>query len=466
MTVLDRLGELARGPLDAAGAALAAVPTALNHERHRIAITGLQRSGKTVFITSFVHALLHAASAPKQDFPFFPWRDDVQGVAIEDIPGIAAFPYREHLGALLGASPEWPTPTASLTGLRVRIRHTPKGLLARRLSPKATLDLDLVDYPGEWLLDLPMLSQTYKEWSAHMEELAKAGGRADLSGAWLAEAAGVDLDAAEDAEALTRIGRLYLEYLRRCREEKKLYYLQPGRFLQRDGRAFDAVQPFFPVSRGRRAKPGSNAAALRARYLDYRNSVRRFYSQVFGRLRRQVVLVDVLTALQQGHDSFADLALAVRTIADAFEDLAHPLAKWTPMGRVDRLALIATKADHVASVQLLNLVGLLRDMIGEPFIRDNARQSGLLAVASVRATSEAMRKWQGQSLPFLRGVPDGDEDEREVFAGVIPGRIPDAAEWRTFEFNIRNFRPPRLRAPHDRPLPHINLDKVLQFLIA
>ena len=149
MKVFSRLGDIARKPLDAVGTALSEVPVAFSHRRYRIAITGLQRSGKTVFVTSFAHALLNAASAPKQDFPFFPWRDEVQRVTVEEIPGIPPFPYQEHLNDLLSRSPKWPAPTTSLTGLRVRIRHTPTGLIARRFTSAGILDLDLIDYPGE-----------------------------------------------------------------------------------------------------------------------------------------------------------------------------------------------------------------------------------------------------------------------------------------------------------------------------
>jgi predicted YcjX-like family ATPase len=467
MTVLERLGGFARGSLAAVGAALSEVPTALSHERYRIAITGLQRSGKTVFVTSFAHALLNAASAPKNVFPFFPWRGRVQGVTVEDIPGVPRFPYREHLDDLLSASPKWPARTTSLAGLRVRIRHNTTGFIARRVSSTALLDLDLIDYPGEWLLDLPMLSQSYENWSAQTEELAKAVSRAPLSGAWLEAASRIDLDAAENADALAQVGRLYVEYLHRCRRDANLSFLQPGRFVEQHvNDDFIVENPFFPVSRLTRAKAGSNAAALVRRYRAYQKSVRRFYSEVFGRLRRQIVLVDLLTALQHGHDSFADLALAIRTITDAFEDLAHPLTKKVPFRRVDRLALIATKADHVSADQMLNLTGLLRDMIGQPFILNNAREAGLLSVASVRATSERLVKWQGETRPVLFGIREGSAEPTEIHPGVIPGQIPDSEAWGAYEFNIRNFQPPRLHSPHDQPLPHINLDKVLQFLLA
>jgi predicted YcjX-like family ATPase len=53
-----------------------------------------------------------------------------------------------------------------------------------------------------------------------------------------------------------------------------------------------------------------------------------------------------------------------------------------------------------------------------------------------------------------------------VRPGEIPGQIPDRESWNSFVFNIREFAPPRLGAPFARPLPHINLDKVLQSLIA
>ncbi|MBP0576009.1 YcjX family protein, partial [Mycobacterium tuberculosis] len=28
-----------------------------------------------------------------------------------------------------------------------------------------TLTLDIVDYPGEWLLDLPLIGQSYRQWA-------------------------------------------------------------------------------------------------------------------------------------------------------------------------------------------------------------------------------------------------------------------------------------------------------------
>src|SRR5262245_17607434 len=127
MEGFTKLSGLAKAPFEAIANALSEVPRLLNHKGYRIAVTGLQRSGKTVFVTSLVHALLHAADAPQEDFPFFPWRDGAKGATRHDISGVPRFPYRERLEDLLSESPKWPAPTTGLSGIRVRIKHAPTG---------------------------------------------------------------------------------------------------------------------------------------------------------------------------------------------------------------------------------------------------------------------------------------------------------------------------------------------------
>lgn len=468
VTPFSRLRNAADSTLAGIAAAFDASP--LSQRRHRIAVTGLQRSGKTVFITAFAHALRTAAQAPMASFPFFPWRAHVHAVELLEIPGVPRFPFEERLDQLLAETPAWPAPTTGLSGLRVRIRHGDVGLLRSVVSSEATTDLDLIDYPGEWLLDLPMLTQSFRDWSRQMEELANSAGRLDLAAPWLDAVRTLDPAAPENPVELARIGSLYRDYLLRCRQERSLCFVQPGRFALAD-EAVDTTALFFPLSSvrsGVRApRPGTMGAALLRRHADYLKRVRQFYGEVFGRLGKQVLLVDLLSALQQGHEAFADLGLAIRSISDAFDELRHPLLRLLPIARVDRLALAATKADHVTADQHANLVNLLRDLIGEPFLQATARQSGLLAVASVKATTDLKLKVNGLATPFLRGIPAGRDEVLDLQPGVIPGTIPAADQWDELGFNIRRFEPPRLGpAFRDRPLPHVNLDKVLQFLLA
>ena len=465
MRPLSVLKNLAESTLEGIAGALGSVPP--GHRRHRIAVTGLKRSGKTVFITAFAHALLTAARSPMAAFPFFPWREHVQNVDLMEIPGISRFPFEERLNQLLADRPSWPEPTTGLSGLRIRVRHGDVGLLQSVVSPTATTDLDLIDYPGEWLLDLPMLTQSFREWSLQMEELARSGSRLQLAKPWLEAVRSVDPAAQDDPAELTRIAALYRDYLIRCRKDGGLYFVQPGRFAVLDSAGVDPALLFFPLSSAGSARRGTVGAALLRRYADYQKLVRQFYSDVFGRLGKQVLLVDLLSSLQQGHEAFADLGLAIRTISDAFEDLKHPLLRLLPIAKVDRLALVATKADHITADQHANLVSLLRDMIGQPFLLVNARQAGLMAIASVRATTDLRLKVDTLATPFIRGTPAGRDEVLDVQPGVIPGTIPAPDRWNDAEFHVRQFDPPKLgREFADKPLPHINLDKVLQFLLA
>ncbi|MCA0303716.1 MAG: YcjX family protein [Proteobacteria bacterium] len=456
MTDLQRWTDLALAPLKAAGDALVDFPALLTHERRRVAITGLQRSGKTVFITAFAHALVTA-----QSLPFFPFIKKVRDVSLHDVPGLPRFDVEGHLAGLRADPPRWPAATHALSAVRVRIQHDPESFLGRLLASTATLDVDLVDYPGEWLIDLPLLTRSYDEWSRQSEDLAAAPARRDLAAAWRADAALIDLDAPANPALLARVGRLYVDYLRSCRGERALSYLQPGRFLQPETTRDEIL--FFPVARLDRPKRGSNGAVLVERYEAYRGLVRQFHAQVFGRLRRQVVLIDLLTALQQGPDAFADLALTVRTIAEAFDALSPAFAKLLPFAGIDRLALVATKADEVASTQLNNLVGLLESMTGALMLRDGAASSGYHAIASVRATSEVWHTVNTLRLPFLVGIEEGESEPKEFFMGAIPGTIPAADDWSNFDFRIRRFAPPR--GLGSGPLPHLNMDKLLQFLL-
>lgn len=211
-----------------------------------------------------------------------------------------------------------------------------------------------------------------------MEELANSAGRHDLAARWLDAVRAVDPAAPENPAELARIGLLYRDYLLRCREERSLCFVQPGRFALAN-EAADPAALFFPLSAVRsgvhapRGGTMSRAAAPSRRLSESRCASS---TAVFGRMGKQVLLVDLLSALQQGRDAFTDLGLAIRSISDAFDDLRNPLLRLLPLARVDRLALAATKADHVTADQHANLVNLLRDLIGEPFLQATARPVG------------------------------------------------------------------------------------------
>jgi predicted YcjX-like family ATPase len=67
--------------------------------------------------------------------------------------------------------------------IRLALRFRSSESLMRHFKDTSTLYLEIVDYPGEWLLDLPMLAQDYLSWSRQMTGLLQ-GHRAEWSAKW------------------------------------------------------------------------------------------------------------------------------------------------------------------------------------------------------------------------------------------------------------------------------------------
>ena len=137
----------------------------------RLGVTGLARSGKTVFISSLVANLFDRGrmpgliGAPQIKASFLqPQPDDT----------VPRFDYEGHLEALTGADPHWPESTRAISELRLSFRIEPKGFIKSMQGPR-TVHLDIVDYPGEWLLDLLLLDKSYQQWCD--ETLKRMAGR-------------------------------------------------------------------------------------------------------------------------------------------------------------------------------------------------------------------------------------------------------------------------------------------------
>ena len=170
---------------------------------------------------------------------------------------------------------------------------------------RSSLTLDLVDYPGEWLLDLPLLDKSYAEWSretlaASETSGARAAGRAMARPRWSVSTR----RPTRDEDTARRIAELFTAYLKRARDDVyALSTLPPGRFLMPGDLAGSPALTFAPIplSDDAAIASGSLAAMMARRYEAYKAHVARpFFRDHFARLDRQIVLVDALSALNSG----------------------------------------------------------------------------------------------------------------------------------------------------------------------
>ena len=436
----------------------------------RLGVTGLARSGKTVFITSLVANLLDrgrmpgllAASEGRIEAAFLqPQPDDT----------VPRFAYENHLAALTGPTPHWPDSTRAISELRLSLRVRPNGLLAGFQGPH-TVHLDIVDYPGEWLLDLALMDVDYATWSAQV--LARIANREEAAG-YRALVEGIDPEAALDEPVAQALAASFAEYLQTARANG-YSDCTPGRFLLPGDLAGSPVLTFAPLPGGEGPR-GSLLREMARRFEAYkRQVVKPFFRDHFARIDRQVVLVDALGAINQGPRAVEDLRAAMSDILGSFKPGRNGFLTQLLRGkRVEKILFAATKADHLHHSQHASLTAIMEALTRDA--RDRARfagaQTSAMSLASLRATTEATMTHNGETLEVVRGslLDTGKE------AAFYPGELPKdpahllsparagAEKWLDQDYQIMRFAPARLNLrPGDGP-PHIRLDRAAEFLI-
>jgi len=444
----------------------------------RLAVTGLSRAGKTVFITSLIHNLLSAAHNPNR-MPLLKLVGErrlvgarLEGVGAHTLP---RFPYQANIERMAAPSPDWPERTEDVSEIELDVRFAPTGFVGRALGKlggdAATMRLKLIDYPGEWLLDLPLLTQPYALWSRNTIRLFRKGVRAEIARDYLAflETRRHD-DPASEANA-KQAHDLYRAMLMRARNEFGLNYLQPGRFLRSGGLGDAPYFWFAPLDlpEGMEPKPGSLGALMQDRFEVYkREAVTGFYQTHFRNYTRQIVLVDVLRSLLAGADAFEDTRLAVQAIMESFHyGAGSMLSKLLGTNGIERVLFAATKADHVPDMQRDNLAELVRHLAAIPALQvKNARAFAEVgALASVISTQEGTEEIDGRTVQVVIGKPIGTAKQVKFFVGNVPIRPPRPEAWGTRFLNVPVFEPPPIDASPTDGIPHINLDMALQFLL-
>ncbi len=454
----------------------------------RLGVTGLARAGKTVFITALVRNLIEGGR-----LPFFgPVAEGrVLRAYLEPQPddALPRFAYEEHLEALAGDPPRWPESTRRISQLRVTIEYVARGALKRSLGVNR-LHVDIVDYPGEWLLDLGLAGLSYRDWSQAVLSLAREDRHSTLAAPWLAYVDGHDAQAAQDERVALAGSRLYASYLEAARRaDPQLSTLGPGRLLMPGDLEGSPLLTFTPLPVPAHAgiRRGSLAAMMERRYDAYKaHVVTPFFRDHFSRIDRQIVLVDAFTALNGGETALAEIGTVISAVMTPFRTGASiwPMSLLTR--RIDRVLFAAAKADHVHHSSHNELEGVLARLAGPS--ADRAERAGaevkFMALSALRATREGEVKRSDHYLDCIVGTPlageaiAGQTFDGRTQAAIFPGDLPSGAASGSAgvavagarpDVRFIRFQPPRIaRDPLSgapSPWPHIRLDRALDFLL-
>ncbi|WP_417257002.1 YcjX family protein [Celeribacter halophilus] len=433
----------------------------------RLGVTGLSRAGKTVFITSLVANLLDRGRMAQ-----FGPASAISVAYLQPQPDdtVPRFDYETHLSALTAPEPHWPDSTRAVSELRLSFKVRPAGLLGGLTGPR-TVHLDIVDYPGEWLLDLGLMEKSYAEWSA--EALAAARDRVE-GAAFVAALDARDPTAKQDEPAAKALAESFTTYLKAAREAG-YSDCTPGRFLLPGELEGSPVLTFAPLPEGD-APRGSLKREFERRYEAYkREVVKPFFRDHFSRIDRQIVLVDALGAIHSGPKAVEDLRRTMADILAAFRPgRVGRIMSLLGQHKVEKILFAATKADHIHHSQHPRLTAIMEALVREA--RDRADFAGAgtqaMSMAALRATVEETMEHEGQSLDVVRGTTEGGKQ-----AAFYPGELPQdpahilsparngAEKWLDGQYEIMKFRPARLTLRPGEGPPHIRLDRAAEFLI-
>ncbi len=449
----------------------------------RLGVTGLSRAGKTVFITALINALINGARLPG-------FAAEAEGRLIgaelaehpeRDVP---RFAYEQHLEALTGSNPVWPESTRRISQIRVTLKYKSAKWIAGMMGPRQ-VHLDIVDYPGEWLLDLPLLTQNFAEWSENALAHARRADSTEAAKPFLDALDGVDVAAPLDETGAEQIASGFVAYLRTARAEAKaISTLSPGRFLMPGDLEGSPALTFAPLPPPETpAGHKSLYKMFERRFEAYKHLViQPFFRDHFARLDRQIVLVDALRPLNEGAEAMADLELALTEILAAFRQGASGILTGLVSRRIDRILFAASKADHIHHSSHDRLDAVLNRVVARAIRR--ARFAGAetrsLALAAVRATREGQISHDGSPLDVIIGTPekgealDGVTYDGKTEIALFPGDLPETPELALRRdakgplVNFLRFRPPSHLGTNEAGmalLPHIRLDRAIDFLI-
>ncbi|MDZ5696987.1 YcjX family protein [Chelativorans sp. M5D2P16] len=482
MPSLTNLADEARIALDT----VADRATGLWSPSLRLGVTGLSRAGKTVFISALVHNLVHGGRLPLFEAQA---SGRIAKAYLEHQPddAVPRFQYEDHIADLVDRR-VWPESTRAISELRLTVDYESASAWGRMFS-RGRLSIDIVDYPGEWLLDLPLLGKSFETFSREAVEMAKSEPRRDISKDWRDLAASIDPDADADEVLARRLFESFATYLKACKEDGlALSTLPPGRFLMPGDLEGSPALTFAPLARlaEGRPRPGSMQAMMARRYEAYKTHViKPFFREHVARLDRQIVLIDAMQAINAGAAAVNDLERALTEILSCFRPGRTSLLTNLVARRIDRILIAATKADHIHHESHDRLQAIVRRLAERAIARADFSGAAVdvVAMAAVRATREGTVSRSRETLPVIIGTPlAGETIGEDTFDGeaetaVFPGDLPespaalfrkDTAPAAVPAIRFVRFRPPRLERTAEGvtlSLPHIRLDRALQFLL-
>ncbi len=453
-------------------------------QRIQIGVTGLSGSGKSTFVTSLITQLLTANSVAKLPFVELINENRWLGAKLSNHENgeYMRFPYEESVHNLQQLD-SWPNPTTRESRIVLELTYIAKSSIWSKFWPERTLEIELIDYPGEWLSDIPLLDLDYFAWSAEIStnlkpfrdfDEAKVFKKKILS-LHKAIQSGKDEPVSENSIKYLQVVEAYKSWLRAIHDNTNQYViLQPGRFLSPGHLENTPLLNFFPwdLNQFPLNEECSIIPLLKNRFRTYQKKViTPFLTDFFSGCSRQVILVDLVNAVNGGKEEVNKLQQILKNVFKIHDYGTNNWLRRLINPNIEKILVATSKADLLPPDQHRKMQLLLSSLLTNEI--DTLKQKGCsynaLAISSIRATENRVISENGHDIQAVCGRLEQVADDQENWVTVIPADFPESVKLLEVKngHGLQNlkFSPPQNWRLGKDALPHIRMDQVIDFLV-
>lgn len=428
-------------------------------DTHRFTITGLSRSGKSMLFTSLMTILKYRTEEQYNCLPLLAYLppENVEYMKVEPLDGYTMFPVEEHLTDL--EQLKWPSPTEQVYGFKLVVRLKQTHKLRKHLLPHTDVVFEFIDYPGEWLTDLPMLQVGYQQWSDSTWAQQASEPQLSFAAGWHDYVKQFDFEQPPTTCAIQELVSAYRGYLSAAKQAG-ISMLQPGSFLLADS-GFDwRNHGFTPLPVKVSGDPTNPWGVLFSqRYEHFQTAwLTPLKQSTFKETDKQIILVDLFAGLNHSKQHLLQLKETITHLADTF---VYGNPNWFERkikGKqaIGKVAFVGTKMDLLPRGQQANMQSLLEQVCAGAVakLQDKPISFEHFLLCAIQATDA------GSSEDALRYTNTSGQYVEASFE-AIPAKIEDMEKGEHFPMLMA-------KVPEDflpRMLSGQGVDRLFQFLL-
>lgn len=395
----------------------------LYKDKHHIVITGLSRSGKTMFFTALMSLFGQRVNQTTDQLPLLKSlpKDLVESFELRPIQGETIFPLNDCLTQLQKG--EWPSSTDQIYGFELVIKLRQTHLLKKWVSATNEVVFCFYDYPGEWLTDLPMLNKSYIDWSNAAWSQQLNPPQKFYAQDWQDFVSAYNFDLSPSPERIKAYTESYRLFLNLAKQNG-ITLLQPGSMLM-ESHIFDwQHHGFAPLPTAISSDPEHPwTQVFNANYEDFKQSwLKPLQENYFAKADKQILLLDLHEGLSH---SRAHLSQLKETISNLSNSFVYGADKWYKPKilfgeQVSKVAFVASKVDLIPAAEQASFMSLLQDVTAgvRAHLKDQEVEFQHFLISALQVTDK------GEAPNSLR-FTDQNNQYQEWFFDPLPKTLKD-----------------------------------------